>query len=667
MNIKHLIIVSLILAILTIGAVSASEVADEIAIDDSSSDVDIIAQDGEEEDSDDISVVVDEYDVDDEPPYVVDTNKNSSEIAYIEYAPKDSTGRVTVLAGEDESETLMDKSIQSLTYDDDFDTFLITLNDLNRVINEDSLFITVKYFGADNNLIDSDNGTVKFENLSGYDEPADNPNAIYIEIYDVDEDGEPMICYLEEDYFASVELPSDAQGNITVYIKGKGYVFNKNLTQCSPDEDYNTEGRVKYLIWTNQLNPTLEKDDYEITVSYVGGNYGDVNESSTVRFESREDHVVELFDESDFNMGLKDEEIAYINVDKINGTVKVFIDGKEYLSKVVLDEEDYYSVSVDFTSAGVTIGNHTVKVTYATATKTYEKEAKINFVYPPVFDYFPSISVGEKDTILITGYKGATGTATLYTIDDEGKLKEFKSVNVVDGSAKIVLDNLTEGYYNFYINATIAGEYADSNIGIEVRNNTKGISSSVTLTDITVGEKVTVIFAGNKTLIGYIDIYVDNKEYKEEIKLVNGSMSYDITGLSVGTHDVSVKYWNEEGGDVFYSNTFSVKVNAKQAPIVKPPVKKDVIKLTLKKVKVKKSAKKLVLQATLKINKKAKKGLKVIFKFNGKKYTAKTNKKGVAKVTIKKKVLKKLKVGKKVKIQVSYGKTVKKLTVKVKK
>ena len=76
---------------------------------------------------------------------------------------------------------------------------------------------------------------------------------------------------------------------------------------------------------------------------------------------------------------------------------------------------------------------------------------------------------------------------------------------------------------------------------------------------------------------------------------------------------------------------------------------------------------KLVLQATLKINKKAKKGLKVIFKFNGKKYTAKTNKKGVAKVTIKKKVLKKLKVGKKVKIQVSYGKTVKKLTVKVKK
>lgn len=50
-------------------------------------------------------------------------------------------------------------------------------------------------------------------------------------------------------------------------------------------------------------------------------------------------------------------------------------------------------------------------------------------------------------------------------------------------------------------------------------------------------------------------------------------------------------------------------------------------------------------------------GLKVIFKFNDKKYTAKTNKKGIAKVTIKKNILKKLKVGKKVKYQASYGKT----------
>ena len=88
--------------------------------------------------------------------------------------------------------------------------------------------------------------------------------------------------------------------------------------------------------------------------------------------------------------------------------------------------------------------------------------------------------------------------------------------------------------------------------------------------------------------------------------------------------------------------------------------------LKLSKVKVKKSAKKLVIKATLK-GKKPIKGKKLTFKFNGKTYKAKTNKKGIAKVTIKKSALKKLKVGKKVKYQVTYLKNTVKKSVKVKK
>ena len=89
--------------------------------------------------------------------------------------------------------------------------------------------------------------------------------------------------------------------------------------------------------------------------------------------------------------------------------------------------------------------------------------------------------------------------------------------------------------------------------------------------------------------------------------------------------------------------------------------------LTLKKVKVKRSAKKLVLKATLKEGKKAIKNKKIIFKFKGKKYTAKTNKKGIAKVTVKKSVLKKLKAGKKVTYTATYLKDTVKKTVRVKK
>lgn len=78
--------------------------------------------------------------------------------------------------------------------------------------------------------------------------------------------------------------------------------------------------------------------------------------------------------------------------------------------------------------------------------------------------------------------------------------------------------------------------------------------------------------------------------------------------------------------------------------------------LTLKSVKIKKSAKKLVLSVKLKKGSKPIKYKKVTFKFNGKTYKAKTNYKGIAKVTIPSSILKKLKLGKTIKYQASFGK-----------
>jgi len=83
-------------------------------------------------------------------------------------------------------------------------------------------------------------------------------------------------------------------------------------------------------------------------------------------------------------------------------------------------------------------------------------------------------------------------------------------------------------------------------------------------------------------------------------------------------------------------------------------VVKQTLKLVKKTVKVKKG-KKLTLKATLKwTNGKPIKGKKVVFKLQGKKYSAKTNSKGLAKVTIKAKVTKKLHAGKKYKYSATY-------------
>ena len=88
--------------------------------------------------------------------------------------------------------------------------------------------------------------------------------------------------------------------------------------------------------------------------------------------------------------------------------------------------------------------------------------------------------------------------------------------------------------------------------------------------------------------------------------------------------------------------------------------------LKAKKATVKKTAKKLVLKATLKINGKLVKGKVITFKFNGKTYKVKTNKKGIAQKALNKKVIKKLKKGKTYAVKVTYLKDTVKTTVKVK-
>jgi len=112
--------------------------------------------------------------------------------------------------------------------------------------------------------------------------------------------------------------------------------------------------------------------------------------------------------------------------------------------------------------------------------------------------------------------------------------------------------------------------------------------------------------------------------------------------------------------------TYKVKAKVLGKTVTKKITVKHLV--TLKTLTVKKSAKQLILQASLaKVNKKYLKSKLITFKFNGKTYKAKTNSKGVAKVTIKSSVLKKLKAGKKITYQATYLKDTVKKSVKVKK
>ena len=336
----------------------------------------------------------------------------------------------------------------------------------------------------------------------------------------------------------------------------------------------------------------------------------------------------------------------------VNGVVSVSVDNKIYYSKTISTSSHYHEIYFkDLSLPNTFSGSHFVVLGYLKAgtSEPVSKTKAVEFKYRPSV-LSPNCAVGETAIIAIEHLPGAKGTAVLYNYDNVKKTKGsiVQVVSIVDGSAQIALNGLAKGKHYFVLDMVINGQqFLNYHESFTVNDNSKGFSAKISAKTILLGKDVTVSLTGPKSY-EFAKIYVDGRLVKT-VSFMKGSIKELIPKLSMGKHYVKVKF---EGDNRFFSKTFVVNAN--------------LIKLTLNNAKVKKSAKKLVLKATLKVNKKAKKGLKVTFKFNGKKFTAKTNKKGVAKVTVKKKFLKNLKVGKKVKYQVSYSlKTVKK-TAKVK-
>ena len=278
-------------------------------------------------------------------------------------------------------------------------------------------------------------------------------------------------------------------------------------------------------------------------------------------------------------------------------------------------------------------------------------------------------------------------------------VKEFEAT-VSDGNIDI-MTNLTFYASIKFANDTISNCVFTSNVakgrggGAVYAFGSVDIKSS-TFTSNTAGEKGGAVF-GNKNL------YISNSKFTNNKASKYGGAVYFKCHGNTGHYDDNknwvseVEYYKNliqgstftknsatKGGAIYgFKSSASDKHGAKAVKCTfeanKATNGRDIyggttsncvfnyLKLTLNAVKIKKSAKKLVLTAKLTKGKSLIKGKTITFKFNGKTYKATTKKNGIAKVTVKKTILKKLKVGKKIYYQAKYGKLTVKKSAKVKK
>ena len=428
-------------------------------------------------------------------------------------------------------------------------------------------------------------------------------------------------------------------------------------------------------IASNDTISQTNADDSEIQeISHDSSENNDVlsysDDNSVVKSNDDSEDLLGTYSSGSVEIELREyidvtetyEDIGHVYDDNgLKGTVTLTVDGKSVFTKKYTSGKSYSCYisthDVDFKKIGY--GYHNVKLSYNDG-KVKSDSRSVNFVDVPYIDYPSIMYVGENNGITIDGDSILSGTATLFFRDIVGydeynepiykKGNEFTSVKIVNGHGWIPLDKLTNGSHSFQLEYKF-GTYEDvDTFKITVKNNSPEFKSSLSATTIPYGNSITVKLTGPKSS-GYVEIYIDNR-YAKSAKFGSGSIQESISGLSLGNHRVTIQY--SDDSDLFFSKTYNVVVE-------------HAIKLKLTKVKVKKSAKKLVIKATLKIDGKVAKSKKLKFKFNKKTYSAKTDKKGIAKITVKKSVLKKLKKGKKVTYQVTYGKVTVKKTVKVKK
>ena len=381
--------------------------------------------------------------------------------------------------------------------------------------------IEVKYSGDDKY-----NSTVKTTNVTApkYDSPID------IEIGEI---------IAGENGTIVVKLPENAKGNVTVSVDGKQYTA----------EVINGTATVKV--------DNLTAGPKTIAVEYSGDdNYDSAYKIGNFTVDpAKVTPDITVVDQGNGT-------VVVVVPSDATGNVTVTVDGKNYTAEIV---NGTAVVQLD----NVTPGAHEIEVIYGGDDKYANATANAKVTAPkldtPITVEAPESKVGDKAIVTVTVPYDATGNVTI-EIDGVKYTSQIKN-----GKAVFEVENLAAG------TKTIAVEYAgDDNY---IANHTTGTTTvskcpstvSATITDIDVGENVTITVTVPEDATGQVLIDIDGVGYY--VNVTGGVGTASIPRMPNGIYNVSLTY---TGDDKYLSSSNNASFNVSKVESFVIPTTQDI-------------------------------------------------------------------------------------------
>ena len=318
-----------------------------------------------------------------------------------------------------------------------------------------------------------------------------------------------------EELTITVNVPSDATGDVTVSVDGKEYnvaIENGKAVKTIAD---------------------LKANDYTVTVKYSGDNNYNAAVAASSFTVSKVDSTMDVT-VNDIVFG-GDLTVDAVLPDDATGEVVITVNGVDYPVPIV-------DGKATGTIGGLAAGDYTVTVKYAGDDKytavEIAKGVNVAKAQPVLGVVIADVDYGNGFVIeaTLTGVNSAPLNGNvIVTVNG----KEY-TVKVTDGKGIATGDKLAAGTYAFA--AVWAG---DDNYNIVTENgdfkvNKIDSSVAVNVNNIKVGEELTITVNVPSDATGDVTVSVDGKEYNVAIE--NGKAVKTIADLKANDYTVTVKY-----------------------------------------------------------------------------------------------------------------------------